>query len=115
MVWSGVLLLQELCVFAFIIAGTHGAIVGLGRPVTTDYVSFYAAGDLANVGAAPSAYDRAAHYAAEQRATASGVPYVYFFYPPTFLLLCTALARMPWAACCRAMATVSWFTPALAA
>lgn len=96
MAWCSILLLQELCVFAFLVAGTHGALVGLDRPVTTDFVSFYAAGDLANAGAAPLAYDRAAHYAAEQTATQQGVPYVYFFYPPPFLLLCAALARLPY-------------------
>jgi alpha-1,2-mannosyltransferase len=96
MVWSSLLLLQELCVFAFMIAGTHGAIVGLARPVTTDYVSFYAAGELAHAGEAPLAYDRPAHYAAEQNATEPGVPYVYFFYPPIFLLLCAVFARLPY-------------------
>jgi hypothetical protein len=43
-----------------------------------------------------AAYDQAAHFAAEQRATVPGITYVYFFYPPVFLLICAALARLPY-------------------
>ena len=63
---------------------------------TTDFSSFYAAGALADAGRPAAAYDRGEHYAAEQRATAPGVDYNYFYYPPVFLLLCAALARLPY-------------------
>src|SRR5205807_755913 len=43
-----VLLVLELAVFLFIVAGTHGWIVPLERPSTTDFASFYAAGVEAN-------------------------------------------------------------------
>ena len=33
---------------------------------------------------------------AEQRATAAGIEYRFFYYPPVFLLLCAALARLPY-------------------
>ncbi|MGH7060151.1 MAG: glycosyltransferase family 87 protein, partial [Stellaceae bacterium] len=55
-----------------------------------------AAGRLADAGTPQLAYDRAAHYAAEQQATQPGITYNYFFYPPVFLSLCTALARLPY-------------------
>ena len=96
MVWCSILLVQELLFSAFIAAGTYGLIVDLAMPVTTDYVSFYAAGQLANAGAAALAYDRTAHFAAEQAATAQGIGYVFFFYPPIFLLLCAILAWLPY-------------------
>jgi alpha-1,2-mannosyltransferase len=89
-------LLTELSLFLFVIAGTHGLIVPLDRATTTDFVSFYAAGSLADAGAPELAYDQAAHYAAEQRATARGVEYNFFYYPPPFLLVCGALAQLPY-------------------
>jgi hypothetical protein len=86
----------EVAAFAFIAAGTHGRIVRLAAPTTTDFVSFYAAGALAAAGTPQLAYDRAAHYAAEQRATENGIKYNFFYYPPIFLGLCTILARLPY-------------------
>jgi hypothetical protein len=92
------LLVFELAAFLFLAAGTHGLIVPLARPTTTDFVSFYAAGSLADAGSPQLAYDQAAHYAAEQQATQPGIAYNYFFYPPVFLLLCALLARLPYMA-----------------
>jgi alpha-1,2-mannosyltransferase len=91
-----VLLAVETAVFLFVVAGTHGLIVSLAAPTTTDFVSFYAAGHLADSGSPQLVYDQAAHYAAEQRVTAAGVEYRFFYYPPVFLLLCAALARLPY-------------------
>ena len=94
--YSGILLAVQLGFFAFLAAGTYGLIVPLDRPTTTDFVSFYAAGSLVDAGTPRLAYDRDAHYAAEQRATKAGIEYNFFYYPPVFLLLCGALARLPY-------------------
>jgi len=94
--YSGILLGCEILVFLFFVAGTHGWIVPLDVPTTTDFASFYAAGDLANAGSPEAAYDHTLHFAAEERATQSGVGYVIFVYPPVFLLLCGLLARLPY-------------------
>jgi hypothetical protein len=51
---------------------------------------------LADAGKPELAYDHAEHYAAEERATAVGVEYRFFYYPPVFLLLCAALAHLPY-------------------
>ena len=91
-----VLLALQLGIFGFIVAGTHGWIVPLARPTTTDFVSFYAAGALANEGNPALAYDHAAHLAAEERVTGAGIEYQFFNYPPVFILLCAALARLPY-------------------
>ena len=93
-----ILLAAETAVFLFLVAGTYGLIVPLAGPTSTDFVSFYAAGALADAGAPELAYDQAAHDAAEQRATAAGIEYRFFYYPPVFLLLCAALARLPYLA-----------------
>ena len=94
--YAAMLLAFELAAFVFFAAGTHGWIVPLPHAVASDFVSFYAAGRLANSGAAALAYDRAAHFAAEQAAVAPGIPYNYFFYPPVFLLLCAMVAWLPY-------------------
>jgi hypothetical protein len=93
-----ILLAVETAVFLFLVAGTHGLIVPLAGPTSTDFVSFYAAGALADAGTPELAYDQAAHDAAEQRATAAGIEYRFFYYPPVFLLLCAALACVPYLA-----------------
>jgi alpha-1,2-mannosyltransferase len=96
LIWSGTLLIFEILAFIFFIAGTHGYIVKLDKPVTTDFVSFYAAGILANSDHASLVYNAPDHYVAEQAATQPGIDYVYFLYPPIFLLLCSVLARLPY-------------------
>src|SRR5712691_745400 len=93
---AGILLALQLLGFLFIIAGTHGWIVPLAKPTTTDFVSFYAAGALADAGQPALAYDHAAHLAAEERVTGAGIVYQYFNYPPVFILLCAALATLPY-------------------
>jgi alpha-1,2-mannosyltransferase len=94
--YCAILLAVEFGGFLFLIAGTHGWIVPLSAPVSTDFVSFYAAGSLADAGTPELAYDQAAHDAAEERATAPGIEYRFFYYPPVFMLLCAALARLPY-------------------
>jgi hypothetical protein len=93
---AGILLAVELAFFAFIVAGTHGWIVPLEKPCTTDFVSFYAAGTLADAGTPALAYDQAAHLATEEAITAPGIQYQFFFYPPVYLLLCAILAKLPY-------------------
>jgi alpha-1,2-mannosyltransferase len=93
-----ILLAVETAVFVFLVAGTHGLIAPLAGPTSTDFVSFYAAGALADAGTPELAYDQAAHDAAEQRATTAGIEYRFFYYPPVFLLLCAAFACLPYLA-----------------
>ena len=91
-----ILLAIEFAGFLFLVAGTHGWIVPLAEPASTDFVSFYAAGSLADAGTPELAYDQPAHQAAEERATEPGIQYRFFYYPPVFLLLCAGLARLPY-------------------
>lgn len=94
--WSGILLALEIAILAFLIAGTHGWIVPLDHATTTDFASFYAAGHLTDAGTPQLAYDQAAHFAAEQKATAPGIEYQFFYYPPVFLLICALVGRLPY-------------------
>jgi alpha-1,2-mannosyltransferase len=92
------LLAAEIGFFIFFAVGAAGLIVPLEKPTSTDFVSFYAAGSLANASFPQLAYNRAAHYAAEENASQPGIDYNYFYYPPAFLLLCSVLARFPYLA-----------------
>jgi alpha-1,2-mannosyltransferase len=94
--YAALLLCVEVIGFAFFLAGTHGWIVPLQTPLSTDFVSFYAAGWLADSGTPWLVYQQAAHHAAEQAATQPGIVYNYFYYPPIFILLCAAIARLPY-------------------
>jgi alpha-1,2-mannosyltransferase len=91
-----VLLALEILVALFLVAGTYGLIVPLTKPLTTDFVSFYAAGTLTDTGTPQLVYDQAEHHAAEERATAAGIEYNYFYYPPVFLLVCALLGHLPY-------------------
>ncbi len=94
--YSLIFLITEILVTLFFVAGTHGWIVPLESPRTTDFASFYAAGKLAAAGTAQLAYDQAAHQAAEWAATEPGIKYQFFFYPPVFLLLAAPLSYLPY-------------------
>ncbi|HWB48546.1 MAG TPA: glycosyltransferase family 87 protein [Stellaceae bacterium] len=91
-----ILLVLELAVFAFIVAGTHGWIVPLDGPNTTDFVSFYAAGKLADAGTPALAYDLTRHLAAEEAVVGRGIQYQYFNYPPVYQALFALVAHLPY-------------------
>jgi len=94
--YAAILLAFEVITFLFIVAGTHGWIVPLKEPNTTDFVSFYAAGSLADQGNAQAAYDPVRHLATEVAATEPGIKHVIFVYPPVFTLICSLFARLPY-------------------
>jgi alpha-1,2-mannosyltransferase len=91
-----ILAITEMSLFAFSVACEHGLVIRLQQDTSTDFLSFYAAGALANAGTPWLAYDHAAHQAAEQAAIGVATIYNYFYYPPVFLLLCAPLARLPY-------------------
>jgi alpha-1,2-mannosyltransferase len=67
-----------------------------GKPIGTDFSSFYAAGSLVLDGRAGDAYDIAAHYARERQIFGEATPYYGWLYPPIFLFAVTPLALMPY-------------------
>ena len=98
--WSNAIrlsLVAQMFGFAFMVAGTHGVFGPQPTPpTTTDFASFYAAGLLANHGMPQSAYSEADHRAAEFQAVSPGIEEKRFMNPPVFLLVCAALARLPY-------------------
>jgi alpha-1,2-mannosyltransferase len=67
-----------------------------GKPLGTDFVSFWTASQLALSGRAAEAYDIAAHWAAQKALFGGSVAYTAFFYPPPYLLICLPLATLPY-------------------
>ena len=91
------LFLLESLAFLIIAVTTYGAFGPMRTPSSTDFISFYAAGHLANLGLAPLAYNQDIHQSDVREIFGDPtLPYYYFFYPPVFLLLCQALARLPY-------------------
>ncbi|MFL6839566.1 MAG: glycosyltransferase family 87 protein [Bradyrhizobium sp.] len=78
------------------IALSDGLIDRNGKPIGTDFSSFYAAGSLALEGRAGAAYDMAAHHAREQQYFGADTPYYAWLYPPNFFLLAAPLALLPY-------------------
>src|ERR1700691_2876766 len=91
-----ILLVIEIAVFSFLVAGTHGWIVPLDKPNTTDFVSFYAAGQFADAGTPALAYDHAVHFAAVEAIAGKGIEYQYFNYPPVYQALFAPIALLPY-------------------
>ncbi len=85
------------------IALSDGWVDRNGKPVGTDFSSFYAAGSLVLEGRAGDVYDMAAHFAREQQIFGAATPYYGWLYPPMFLLVATPLALLPYP-----LALIAW-------
>lgn len=95
-VYSLILLVLTVAISAFWLFGSDGLIDRNGKPIGTDFSSFYAAGSLALEGRAIEVYDGAVHYAREQQLFGERTPYYAWFYPPIFLLIAAPLAALPY-------------------
>mgnify|MGYP003582612519 CR=1 FL=1 len=67
-----------------------------GKPLGTDFLSFWTASQLALGGNSAAPYDPALHNAAQLAQFNAGQGYAAFFYPPPYLLLCLPLALLPY-------------------
>lgn len=92
------LILLVLCGLAMIgwIASADGLVDRNGKPIGTDFSSFYAAGSLALAGHAGDAYKMAEHHAREQATFGADTPYYSWNYPPVFFLIVAPLATLPY-------------------
>ncbi|MBS0644264.1 MAG: DUF2029 domain-containing protein [Proteobacteria bacterium] len=93
---ASLLLVLELLLLAIAVAASHGAFGGVGKPSTTDFMSFYGAGRVVNAGTPALTYNHDVHWAAQQATSGAETPYIFFYYPPVYLLLCSILARLPY-------------------
>jgi hypothetical protein len=95
--WCRVLALLSCVAVVAAVGSSQGGVDFQGKPLGTDFLSFYAASRLAEAGHTGAPYDPALHEAME-RAVLPGVRHGYyaFLYPPPFLLLCWPLAMLPY-------------------
>lgn len=68
----------------------------MGKPIGTDFASFWTASQLALQGQAADAWNMARHGAAQAAKFGKDAGYAAFFYPPPYLLVCLPLALMPY-------------------
>lgn len=82
--------------FAVWIGLSHGGLDPTGKPLGTDFMSFYAASKLALSGHAAQVWDPYAHQAAQDAIFGRQLGFWAFFYPPAYLLVCAPLALLPY-------------------
>ena len=97
-VYCSLLVLFFLVVVCALLFTLHQGVDWRGRPLGTDFISFWSASDMVWQGRAADVYVLK-HHAAEQLTLFPHIKqygYTAFLYPPTFLLLCLPLALVPY-------------------
>jgi hypothetical protein len=93
---AAAVLLCTVLALGFLAVTASGSVDILGRPLGTDFSSFYAAGKAVLSGVPEAAYDPALHHAREQAIFGPATPFYGWQYPPFFLLLAALLAVLPY-------------------
>ena len=75
---------------------SRGGVDAAGKPLGTDFASFWTASQLALEGTPAKAYDVGVHHARQAALFGRDLGYAAFFYPPMFLLICLPLALAPY-------------------
>src|SRR6266508_871878 len=79
---------------AFLMLTADGLNDYQGRPLGTDFSSFYAAGTYVQDGQASAPFDPPAQHAREQQLFGAATPFYSWAYPPFFLFIAAALALL---------------------
>lgn len=111
--WCVILALMTGALAVLWVALSHHGVDPTGKPLGTDFVSFWTASLLALHGRPEAAYQPGPHLAAELAAfpaLRSAGGYTAFFYPPPYLLLCLPLSLLPYLA-----SLAAWLAAGLAA
>ena len=93
---AGAVLIAFIIGTLVLLIGAQGMNDSAGRPLGTDFSSFYAAGTLVRDGLAAQAFDQVGHFAREQAIFGPDAHYYAFQYPPVFLLVAAAMAMVPY-------------------
>lgn len=97
--YSIIFIMGYVLAFSFVLTQREGIIDRTGaeeRAIGSDFINVYAAGVLANQGDAPAAYDWQKHHAVEIAVAGKDIGYYGWHYPPFFLFLAQAFAKMPY-------------------
>jgi alpha-1,2-mannosyltransferase len=81
---------------AYLAVTANGLVDSQGRPLGTDFSSFYAAGTYVLEGRPAAPYEPALQHAREQAMFGPAAPFYSWFYPPIFLFAAAILASMPY-------------------
>jgi alpha-1,2-mannosyltransferase len=93
-----ILLIASAAGFLFLVATAHGGIDRQGRPIGTDFSDVYAAGTYVLDGNSQAPFDPPRQYAREQSIFGAATPFYGWHYPPYFLFIAGALAKMRYGA-----------------
>jgi alpha-1,2-mannosyltransferase len=96
--YGWILLGVSLVVVAGWVVASPGGLDPTGKPLGTDFTSFWTASKLALAGTPAKAWDIGAHHAQQTALFGRDTGYAAFFYPPTYLLICLPLAALPYLA-----------------
>lgn len=96
--YCSIFLIVAFAVLGGLLVTSHQGIDWHGKPLGTDFVSFWSASDVALQGHPADVYGVEAHKVSQLRLFPQIAHYGYsaFFYPPTFLLICLPLAVLPY-------------------
>jgi alpha-1,2-mannosyltransferase len=94
--YSRILFVVAFVVSAGWIAFSRDGVDPTGKPLGTDFVSFWTASKIALSGNPADVYDMAIHRAQQIALFPKDPQHAAFFYPPTFLLICLPLAALPY-------------------
>jgi alpha-1,2-mannosyltransferase len=82
----------------YLLVTANGLVDIQGRPLGTDFSSFYAAGTHVLDGHPDAPYDLARQHGRQQELFGAATPFYGWLYPPFFLFIAAALAWMPYGA-----------------
>jgi len=106
---AGALLVASTIGFLFLVVTAQDGIDRQGRPLGTDFSNVYAAGTYVLDGNPDAPFDPPQQYAREQAIFGAATPFYGWHYPPYFLFVAGALAKMPYG-----LALVVWQAGTLA-
>lgn len=89
-------LVQAVVAIGYVVLSWRG-LDPLGKPLGTDFASFWTASQLALTGDPALVWNLPTHLAAQSDKFGAGAGYAAFFYPPPYLLICLPLALVPYA------------------
>jgi alpha-1,2-mannosyltransferase len=91
----------------YLVVTAHCLVDTQGRPLGTDFSSFYAAGTHVLEGHPDAPYDIARQHAREQAIFGPATPFYGWLYPPFFLFIAAVLALLPYGAALAAWQAVT--------
>lgn len=95
----GWLVIAASATFAMVMFGlvtSHGLADLTGRPLGTDFISFWTAARVAIAGPVAEVWTVARHRAEQVAVFGPGDSYAAFFYPPVFLFVCWPFGHLPY-------------------